>query len=188
MKSRPRLSHMFTDANLTRFALELDKNGGNGSRAVATLWPDKERTIKQSSAIASRMRRTQIVRNLALGATARQDIALGKTLDRYAVTADNAANTLARLAFSDYDQVMDWDSITDPDTGERRMVVSIKASADIDPAARTAISEVTQRPDGSISIKLADKRAAIMDLARLKGWVQDKPEQPIAAVQLIIQR
>lgn len=181
-------SKLMSTRNLIRVGEEMLKNGANAAQALKTIFPDKARTAKQTYALAHRIRQHPIVAEMLHREGAVTGAAISEALDRYGVTADNAAHALARLAFTDYDQIMDWATVTDPDTGERRMVVSVKASADIDPAARTAISEVTQRPDGSISIKLADKRAAIMDLARLKGWVQDKPEQPIAAVQLIIQR
>jgi phage terminase small subunit len=184
----PAFVHMFTDANLVRFGEEYVRNGGNGKLALHTVFPDDTPTPEQTNALVTRLKRAEIVRKLRSRAASKALTAATVAINRYAATETTAANTLARLAFTDYRQIMDWDRITDPDTGEKRMVVSIKAAKDIEQDAHAAISEVTQRPDGSITIKLADKRAAIMDLARLKGWIQDKPEPVVAAVQLIIQR
>lgn len=95
---------------------------------------------------------------------------------------------MARLAFTEMREVMDVVTETDPATGTRRQTIKVKDFRDIDADAHQAIVEVVRTPSGEIRIKLADKQVAIMNLARLKGWVQDKPDANTQAVQLIIQR
>lgn len=107
---------------------------------------------------------------------------------RYALSAEAVAEEMGRLAFTQMRQVVDLSTVTDPETGTKRQVLRVKDFADIDDDAHRAIVEVSQKADGTVTIKLGDKRQALTDLARLRGWIQDKPEAPVQAVQLIIQR
>jgi hypothetical protein len=59
-------------------------------------------------------------------------------------------------------------------------------AADAD--ALAAITEVRRTATGEITVKLADKRQALMDLARLKGWVAEKPANPQQLVVLKVER
>ena len=95
---------------------------------------------------------------------------------------------MARLAYTELRQVVDWGSTIDPKTKKRETYLRVKDAVEIDPDAHKALVEITRKVDGSMTVKLADKRAAQMDLARLKGWVQDKPADATQAVQLVIQR
>lgn len=95
------------------------------------------------------------------------------TLDRYEVTADKVVRELAKLAFSNLQDYMSVDS-----DGLPRLDLS---AIDRDQAA--AISEVTceiirtEREDGSslpvlkAKIKLADKRASLVELGKLVGVI-----------------
>ena len=60
------------------------------------------------------------------------------------------------------------------------------SAADSD--ALAAITEVRRTASGEITIKLADKRQALMDLARLKGWVSEKAVEAKQLVLLKIER
>ncbi len=94
---------------------------------------------------------------------------------------------MARLAFRRMPQLADVLSETDADgTQRQRLVVKSFASADAD--ALAAITEVWRTAAGEITVKLADKRQALMDLARLKGWVAEKPAPAQQLVMLKIER
>ena len=72
--------------------------------------------------------------------------------------------------------------------GKRRLVVHVKTFAECDQDALAAIVEVKRTAGGEVSVKLADKRAALMDIARLKGWIADKPVDNKQLVMLKIER
>src|SRR6516165_9002925 len=52
--------------------------------------------------------------------------------------------------------------------------VSITMSSDLSPEAVYAIREITVLAKGGIRFKFHDRRAALMDLARLRGMITDK--------------
>ena len=114
--------------------------------------------------------------------------AVTDALDRYGATADRAADELARLAFTELRQVVDWTSAIDPKTKQRRQTVRVRDASEIDPDAHRALAKISQKADGTTTIELHDKRAALMDLARLKGWIADRPQDPGTSVAFVIQR
>lgn len=179
---------LYQDHSLATFGAEYLRNGGNASKALETLHPDPTRSKQRTYAVAQRMKASELVQRMISEAASRAIKSAERAVERYGLSADIAAEELARAAYTEMRQVCDVLTIKDPDTGEMRQVVKYKDFNDIDSDAHKAISEVIQNPDGSVRYKLVDKLAAQMHLARLRGWVQDKPEQPIAAVQLIIQR
>ena len=107
---------------------------------------------------------------------------------RYDVTADRVAEDMARTAFTELRQVADWGEEIDPVTGRTTPWLRVLPAAEIDLEAHKAIASIERKADGSLKIQLADKLAAQMNLARLKGWIADKPAEVGNAVQLIIQR
>lgn len=181
-------SYYLLDSSLIKFARELLTNGGNATHALNTVFPDPERKPNQSNQLAYRMRKSEIVQRMLSDATSRAMKVAEKAVNRYILDADSVANDLVRMGSTDLRQVVDWGTETDPETGLKTQFVRVKAPDEIDPDAHKALTEITRRADGSLTVKLADKRAALMDLARLKGWIQDKPETQAPAVQLIIQR
>ncbi len=177
-----------SNRSLIALGEEMLKNGGNAAQALTALFPDKTRTSKQTYALSHRIRQHPIVAEMLLRGGDTTVSAITAALDRYGLSADIAADQMARAAYTEMRQVCDVTTIIDPDTGEPKQVVKYKDFNDIDPDAHKAKSEIIQNPDGSVRYKLVDKLAAQMHLARLKGWIQDKPEPVVAAVQLIIQR
>ena len=57
-----------------------------------------------------------------------------------------------------------------------------------DAGALAAITEVRRTAAGEITVKLADKRQALIDLARLKGWIAEKPMDQRNLVVLKVER
>ena len=84
-------------------------------------------------------------------------------------------------------QLADVRTEIDADGSHRqRLVVKDFHAADAD--ALAAITEVRRTAAGEITVKLADKRQALMDLARLKGWVAEKAITPQQLVMLKVER
>jgi hypothetical protein len=95
----------------------------------------------------------------------------------YQITAERVANAMARLAFTDLQQVAHVSTVLV--NGKPRQEVVVKDSDDIHAAAHSAISEIRRGPGGKLTVKLYNKREALMDLARLKGWMGDSAvDQP----------
>ena len=168
------------------FLQELLTNGGNAAAAYRVAFPDNS-TASSVSAAASRLRRHPlIVQALAASAAATRK-AVDVAVDRYQISAARVADEFARLAFTRMPQLVDVRTEFKPDgTQRQRLVVKDFSAADSD--ALAAITEVRRAASGEITIKLADKRQALMDLARLKGWIADKPVSPQQLIMLKIER
>lgn len=97
---------------------------------------------------------------------------------RTGITADRVLGELAKIAFADIRNVVTWRAngvglVEDPDTGEQRIVTSNEVilvdAAELSDDAAAAIVEVSQTAQGSLKVKLHDKRAALVDLGRHLG-------------------
>lgn len=135
---------------------------------------------------ANRLMRHPLIAATRARQTALALAAIDSAVERYGITADRVADAMARLAFTDINQVADWAM-----TGEgakRHMQVTIREAQDIHPAAMAAISEIKHDPGGRVTVKLYNKREALMDLARLKGWIADKPVDQRNLVVLKVER
>jgi phage terminase small subunit len=86
---------------------------------------------------------------------------------QYAITQERSAQSLAWLACTDMRDYVAWG----PDG------VRVKSSDKLTEAQSYGVGEVSQTKAG-IRIKLHDKAKAIMDLAKLQGWLEH--EQPRA--------
>jgi hypothetical protein len=168
------------------FLEQLLANGGNAAAAYRVAFPENT-TISSVSAAASRLRRDpRIVQALAAAEAASRQV-VDAAVDRYRISAERVADELARLAFSRMPQLADVRTEIEPDgTQRQRLLVKDFAAADSD--ALAAITEVRRTASGEIMIKLADKRQALMDLARLKGWVAEKSVEAKQLVMLKIER
>jgi hypothetical protein len=185
----PRTTQLF-ETMLKAFATELIRNGGNASGALRAVQPSmNDCNSSVVSARAGKLRKHKIVQAELSRARARSEAALEAALERYDLTADRVAQDLARCAFTELRQVADWGSrVIDPKIGKREYWLHVKDAVEIDPDAHKAIVTIERKADGSLKIQLADKLAAQMNLARLRGWIAEKAEPPGNAVQLIIQR
>jgi hypothetical protein len=97
------------------------------------------------------------------------------------------ADELARLAFTRMPQLADvWTEVGPDGTQHQGLVVKDFSAADGD--ALAAITEVRRSASGEITIKLADKRQALMDIAKLRGWIAEKPAEARQLVMLKVVR
>jgi len=83
---------------------------------------------------------------------------------RTAITADRVLEELALIGFADLADFVEWD------TGR----VTLKNSETLDAAKRRAIIEVAQARDGSVKIKLADKKGSLDSIGRHLGMFIDR--------------
>ena len=181
-------STVLTPDSVAAYAAELLRNGGNGSAAARLVWPELAIDPRAASRRSMLLRKQPAVLRAVEIQQQRAAQAVAEALDRYGATADRTADELARLAFAQMRDVVDLFTVTDPTTKKRRQVLRVRDFIEISDDAHRAIVEVTQRPDGTVNIKLGDKRAALMDLARLKGWIADRPQDPGTSVAFVIQR
>jgi phage terminase small subunit len=114
-----------------------------------------------------------------------ETISITRAVEKQVVSRERIITELARLGFADLRKAVKWGTreialVTDeedPNFGEVRISSSVELinSADLDDDTAAAIIEVKTTRDG-VSIKMADKRAALMDLARIMGMVIDRKE------------
>lgn len=185
--SHPRAKY-YTPQAIAAFANEFMRNGGNGTDAVFAIFPTETFTRSRAQTISQSLRKKPEIINLVAERDRRQALALTDALDRYGATSDRTGEELARLAFAQVRDVVDWFTVTDPKTKTRKQVVRVRDASEISEDAHRAIAKITARPDGTITIELGDKLAALNSLARLKGWIADKPQDTGQSVNLIIQR
>ena len=185
--SHPRV-HYYTPQAIAAFGAELLRNGSNASSAVRAIFPDETFTPKRAGQIAGVLRRKPQIISLIAERDRRQALALSDALDRFGATADRTAEELARLAFAQVRDVVDWFTVTDEKTKARKQVVRVRDASEISEDAHRAVAKITAKPDGTVTIELADKLTALRDLAKLRGWISDKPEQPNNLVSFVIQR
>jgi hypothetical protein len=85
-------------------------------------------------------------------------------------TEERIIDVLSTLAFFDPREFIQWDS--NGAGGKTR--VTVTRSTDLPIEAVFAIREILVMADGGMRFKFADRRAALMDLARIRGMVTDK--------------
>lgn len=98
-----------------------------------------------------------------------------KMLEQYAVSKEDVLNELAKIAFTNPTDVMSWKE------GEG---VSVKSSDEIHPDKIGAIAEVTERKDKKVSVKMVDKRQALVDLGKALGLFTEKHDHTHKAVNV----
>lgn len=105
--------------------------------------------------------------------------AIEKSADRFAISKERISDELARLAFVDVRKLFKWD-------GKGVTVLDSASLTDDEAAAVVEVSHTVTKEGGTIKVKLADKQAALMNLARLHGFVVDKPGD--VTVNLLVQQ
>ena len=159
--------------------------GSTKMAAYRTAYPGNYND-RSCSAKAARLAKHPLIAPLEAGRAARVRDAVAVAVDRYGITADRIADAMARLALTDLDQVASWGTVTEH--GKRRSWLHLHNSTAIERDAMAAISEIRRSAGGELSVKLFNKREALMDLARLKGWLADRPVDQRSLVMLKIER
>lgn len=104
------------------------------------------------------------------------------------ISIERVLTELAKIGFSDIRKAVKWQGVRvteedQPDGGDVLVIknivtnmVELIPSDEIDDDTAAAIAEVKQNTSGGVSIKLHDKRAALVDLGRHLGMFKDKVE------------
>lgn len=148
-----------------RFVEEYLANGRNAAAAYRTAYASKgsaQRIADEAWKLLQHPGIAQIVGN----ALEQGHQAVVKAMERYQIDQEGLLRRLALLADYDHRDIFDW-----TENGVR-----LKPSAVITKEASFAITEIREGKEG-LTVKLADKRAALMDIAKLRGWVTDRSQQ-----------
>jgi phage terminase small subunit len=153
------------DLNATRAAMRAGYGEGGASSAGSRLLATPEVAAAVTDAKAERSARTMI-------------------------TADRVVTELARIAFSDIRKVVSWRGPDEADAtaeeGARTAAkavatVEVAASDALDDDAAAAIAEISRGRDGTLKVKLHDKRAALVQLGHHLGVFRPRADANEAA-------
>jgi phage terminase small subunit len=139
-------------------------NGQNGAAAYR-----KAYGAKSSSTVCGQMAH-RLLQHPTVARAVRSrikvlDLARQERLEAQQATEERIIDVLGALAFYDPRSIIQWG----PDGR-----ASITMSTDLSLEAVYAIREILILGDGGIRFKFHDRRAALMDLARLRGMITDK--------------
>lgn len=169
-----------TDRDLA-FVKEYLSNGRIANTAYEKAIGKGKNTKLSANNLAQKMLKRPGVKALIMQAESKELAKVEEVMGRYAITRERVMDELAKIAFADLRDTVEWD-------GEGN--VTIKASSEITDAAAAAIAEIDNQkgPMGSkTKLKNYDKLKALMDLAKIAGIIEDKPTNNMA-VQFIIQK
>ena len=115
------------------FVVEFLANGGNATAAYLKAYPNTK-SERTASAQGARLKRRPLVAQQLAAALAASERAVQIAVDRYQITAERLADTMARLAFTDMRQVVDVVTSTGKD-GKPRQEIRMKDFNQIDAGA-----------------------------------------------------
>lgn len=108
-----------------------------------------------------------------------------KLAKTYGIDAHRLVKELARIALADVGKAMDWNGRETREEQKNGKVivrgvneVVLKGSDEIDPDTRAAIAEISQGAHG-VRVRFHDKAAAIAQLTRIAGLLDEPPETAI---------
>lgn len=114
-----------------------------------------------------------------------------RAIERLAISKERVLAELAKIGFSDIRKAIRWKSalVTEEDNeagGEVLVIktivtncVEIVPSDELDDATAAAIAQVTQNINGGVTVKLHDKRAALVDIGKALGMFPTKVEMRV---------
>lgn len=177
--------HNGLSAEAVKFVQVYLENGGKAGPAFQAAYPESTKTA--ASVAGPRLLRRPEVQDMILSARARALALQQAAIDQYAITAERVAECLAHMAMSRLDQVCDWSTVVNDKGDVLRRDLIVRDRADIDHRALYAVQSIKRGSNGELTISLPDKRACLMDIARLKGWVNGEAPA-VAGVSFVVQR
>lgn len=148
-----------------------------------------EKTARQQ---ASRLLTAVDIEPIVNRAEAESVAVVGRVIERSNLTKERALELLAIMASGDIRDVLSFG----PEHRSLKLVdgsivktsgVGIRPSDEISDEAAMAIEEVSEGPNG-IKVKMVSRRAAIMDFAKLAGWITEKREHEVPALTAFLQQ
>lgn len=170
------------------FVNEYLSNGRNGAAAYLHAYPGKCPNRDVAAVKASQLKATVRVRRALEFVDRAAERAVSRVIDRYVLGREQLAERLCHFAFTDIDQLVELVPVLDQAGNLIDRKVMVRDMEAIPSQARAAIHKLVQSDKGRLSVELPDRRACIMDIARLKGWIVDKPIETPALVTLKIER
>lgn len=148
----------------------LDGGMSNAAAAYRIAYPTSQKWDAQTVANkANEMLNHGDIKGIIAEARAKADARVARAVDRFAVTKERIVRELARMAFADARKFYEWDADG----------VRLKGSDDLgddEAAAVQAVSHTVTKDGGTIRVQLVDKRAALMDLAKINGHIIDRKD------------
>jgi phage terminase small subunit len=138
-------------------------NGQNGAAAFRKAYNSKA-SSSHCSAEAHRLLGHPNISRVLQSRNKIIALAQEKRLEEQVATEERIIETIAALAFYDPRQVVQWGPGG----------VTITVSSDLPYRSVLAIKDITILHGGGVRIRFPDRRAALMDLARLRGMITDK--------------
>lgn len=142
----------------------------NAAEAYRIAYPASKASAQHQSQEAQRLMANPAISRLIEEATAAADREQAKMTARYAVTKERISHALACMAFADPRDFYAWKEGGD---------VTLKPSADLtdtQAAAVQSVSSAVTKYGRSLKVELADRRGALMDLAKLHGHVVERKD------------
>lgn len=111
-----------------------------------------------------------------------------KLSEKAGVTVERIVAELAKIGFADIRKAIRWNGHLvkeedNPEGGDvlviketRNNLVALVDSEDLDEDTAAAISQISQNAQGGVTLKMHDKRAALVDLGKHLGMFVDKVE------------
>jgi hypothetical protein len=153
----------------SEFIDEYMANGQNASAAYRKAYRAKSSSL-QCSQSAFMLLRHPVVAQAIQRKLKMLELARQNRLEAQRATEERIIDVLSTLAFFDPREFIQWDA--NGKGGKAR--VTVTRSTDLPIEAVFAIREILVMADGGMRFKFADRRAALMDLARIHGMVTDK--------------
>jgi hypothetical protein len=142
----------------------------NAAGAYRTAYPTSKASPKQQATEANRLLSRPDISRLIEDCRAAAERETAKIQARYVVTKERISHALSLMAFSDPRDFYKWQ-----DGGD----VTLKPSADLtdeQAGAVQAVSSAVTKYGRSLKVELADRRGALMDLAKLHGHIVEKKD------------
>ena len=145
------------------FVDEYMANGQNGAAAYRKAYRSKTSSMRCGQ-LAHILLQNPVVAQTIRSKVRMLELARQNRLEAQQATEERIIDVLSTLAFFDPRGFIQWDS-----NG-----VTVTKSTDLPIEAVFAIREILVLADGGMRFKFADRRAALMDLARIRGMITDK--------------
>ncbi len=156
----------------------LDSGMKNAAAAYRIAYPTSLKwTAQRVAEAACRLLAHSKISSIIDTARAEATKALNRSVSRFAVSKERITEELARMAFADSRRLFEWG----PD-GVR--VLSSDDLSDDEAAAVVEVSHTRTAEGGTIRVKMGDKRQALMDLAKLHGYVIERAETNLLSENL----
>jgi phage terminase small subunit len=115
-------------------------------------------------------------------------VATERAIEKLAISKERVLAELAKIGFSDIRKAIKWNGVVQTETDNpaggdvlviRNIVsnsVTLIDSADLDDDTAAAISQISQNATGGITLKMHDKKGALVDIGRHLGMFIDRLE------------